>query len=125
MANSTLPKRPSLEFLRKLAKDRLPVMRQKRPDAQLADALLAVARDYGFSSWRTLKAEVDRRQGDLIAHWFAAVRRGDTDSVRAHLREHSTLLQAREPRHDATALHVAAAAGDIPMLRLLLDAGAF
>jgi ankyrin repeat protein len=124
MANFTLPKRPSLEFLRKLAKDRLPDMRRKQPDAQLADALLAVARDYGFSSWRALKAEVDRRQSDLTAQWFAAVRRGDTDSVRAHLRDDSTLLQSRESRHDATALHLAAAAGDIPMLRLLLDAGA-
>lgn len=124
MANLTLPKRPSLEFLRKLAKDQLPDLRRKKPDAQLADALLAVARDYGFSSWRALKAEVDRRNGDLTANWFAAVRRGDTESVRQQLSQDSTLLQGREPRHDATALHLAAAAGDIPMLRLLLDAGA-
>src|ERR1051325_8043371 len=108
MAESKLSDRPSLEFLRKLAKDRLPAMRRKKVDAQLADALLAVARDYGFSSWRTLLAEVDRRHGDVVANWFAAVRRGDAESVRAHLREHSTLVQAREPRHDATALHIAA-----------------
>ena len=29
------------------------------PDARLADAQLAIAREYGFSSWRALKAHVD------------------------------------------------------------------
>lgn len=124
MANSTLPKRPSLEFLRKLAKERLSHLRQEKPAAQLADALLAVARDHGFSSWRALKAEVDRRCGDLTSSWFEAVRRGDIESVRRYLQEDGSLIHSREPRHDATALHIAAAVGDVPILRLLLDAGA-
>jgi hypothetical protein len=65
MSNSTLPSRPSLEYLRKLAKDRLPALRRTAPGAKLADALLAIAQDHGFASWRALKAEVDRRRDDL------------------------------------------------------------
>ena len=124
MSNSTLPSRPSLEYLRKLAKDRLPTLRGATPGARLADALLAVAQDHGFPSWRALKAEVDRRRGDLTSRWFEAVRCGEADTVRALLREDPSLLRARESRHDATALHVAAAANNVETARLLLDAGA-
>jgi catechol 2,3-dioxygenase-like lactoylglutathione lyase family enzyme len=124
MSNSTLPARPSLEYLRKLAKDRLPALRGATPGAKLADALLAVAHDHGFPSWRALKAEIDRRRGDLKSRWFEAVRRCDVDGIRVLLREEPSLLQARESRHDATALHVAAAANNGEMARVLLDAGA-
>ena len=47
----------SQDDLKKLAKDRLQQMRQADPQTKLAAALLAVARDHGFSSWRALKAE--------------------------------------------------------------------
>ena len=124
MSNSTLPSRPSLEYLRKLAKDRLPALRAAKPHAQLADALLAVAQDHGFPSWRALKAEVDQRRGNLTSRWFEAVRRGAADTARELLRDDPSLLEARESRHDATALHVAAAAGYVEIARLLLDAGA-
>jgi len=62
MSASKLPERPSLAFLRKLAKDRLEKLRQSEPEAKLADALLEVAREHGFSSWRALKAELEQRQ---------------------------------------------------------------
>ena len=57
-----LPDRASLEYLKKLAKDRLQELRRSDPRAKLATALLAVAREHGFSSWRALKAEIERRQ---------------------------------------------------------------
>lgn len=57
----TLPHRPHLDHLRKQAKVRLVEMRVAQPDARLADAQFALARDYGFSSWSTLSAEVLRR----------------------------------------------------------------
>ena len=79
MPNSTLPSRPSLEYLRKLAKDRLPDLRQSNPHAQLADALLAVAQDHGFSSWRALKAEIDRRHGATVQMLDADVRASAAD----------------------------------------------
>jgi hypothetical protein len=54
----SLPKHPNLEHLRKQAKARLSDLRQRDPRAQLADAQLAVAREYGFPSWTKLKASV-------------------------------------------------------------------
>ena len=124
MSNSQLPERVSLEYLKKLAKERLRELRRDDPETKLAAAQLAIAREYGFPSWRALKAEVDRRRDDLTSRWFDAVRRGDVDSVRELLHEDPSLMQARESRHDATALHVAAAANNVTTARLLLDAGA-
>jgi len=45
-----LPDRPSLEYLKKLAKDRLLELRRADAGARLADAQLAVAREHGFPS---------------------------------------------------------------------------
>jgi hypothetical protein len=124
MSNSTLPRRASLEYLRKLAKDRLAIRRKADPHAQLATALLSVAQDHGFSSWRALKAEFDRLHDDSTSRWFDAVERGDVTTVRDLLREDPALIAARRSRHDVTALHVAAGCGDVEVARVLLDAGA-
>ena len=72
MSNSKLPERASLEYLKKLAKDRLRDLRYADPRAKLATALLAVAQDHGFSSWRALKAELDQRQRKDVARFFEA-----------------------------------------------------
>jgi len=56
-----LPAHPSLDHIRKEAKQLLGVLRARANSAQLADAQLIVARTYGFSSWRSLKLEVDQR----------------------------------------------------------------
>src|SRR5690349_20605677 len=82
MSNGHLPDRASLEYLKKLAKDRLRELRRSDPRAQLAAALLSVARDHGFPSWRALKAEVERRQADAAARFFEACRQGDVDRAR-------------------------------------------
>src|SRR3954462_11189516 len=66
MSNSKLPQRPSLEHLKKLAKNRLQELRQADPDAKLAASLLQVAREHGYPSWRTLKAEIDGRRARKI-----------------------------------------------------------
>jgi hypothetical protein len=124
MSNSTLPSRPSLEYLRKLAKDRLAVLRQTDPGAQLAAALLAVAQDHGFSSWRALKAEIDRRRATNTSRWFDALQKKDVETVRALLHDDPTLIAARGPRHNASALHFAAGCGDLETVRVLVDAGA-
>ena len=57
---SSLPPRPSLEWLRKAAKDRRDRMRGSNPSVRLADAQLEVAREFGFPSWRKLKAHVEQ-----------------------------------------------------------------
>ena len=54
-----LPPRPNLEWLRKTAKKKLGDLQSRQPGSKLADAQLALAREYGFSSWRALKSHVD------------------------------------------------------------------
>ncbi|HEY7086441.1 MAG TPA: ankyrin repeat domain-containing protein [Tepidisphaeraceae bacterium] len=54
-----LPARPNLEHLKNEAKKHLKEMRRSSAATKLTDAQLAVARAYGFSSWRALKATVD------------------------------------------------------------------
>ena len=67
MSDSKLPERPSLEYLRKLAKNRLPELRRNNPDAKLATALLHVAREHGFPSWRALKEQLDSQRAKRLA----------------------------------------------------------
>lgn len=52
--SSPLPARPSIEQLRKRAKERLAVMRETEPSAKLADAQFLLAREHGFDSWPKL-----------------------------------------------------------------------
>ncbi|TCC01900.1 phosphotransferase [Kribbella soli] len=59
-----LPDRPSIEYLRKEAKDLLAVLRESKPDASLAEAQRALAAEYGVRDWPALKAEVERRVAD-------------------------------------------------------------
>ena len=53
-----LPDRANLEHLKKEAKQRLKAMRLDNPVVTLSEVQLAVAREYGFSSWRRLIAHV-------------------------------------------------------------------
>ena len=55
---SRLPYRPSLDHLRKQARERLRQLRQQNPGARLAEAQHAIAREYGFASWPKLKRSV-------------------------------------------------------------------
>lgn len=64
---SKLPEHPSLEYLKKLAKNRLHELRRTDPEAKLAAAQLDVAREHGFTSWRALKAQIDSRRAKAIA----------------------------------------------------------
>jgi len=67
MANAKLPERPSLEYLKKLAKSRYQELHRKNPEVKLTTAQLDVAREYGFTSWRALKAHIDGRRAKKIA----------------------------------------------------------
>jgi ankyrin repeat protein/catechol 2,3-dioxygenase-like lactoylglutathione lyase family enzyme len=123
----TLPDRPSLEFLKKRARERLQVMRQTEPRTKLAAALLAVAHDYGFDSWRALKAEVDRRRNTTVAAFFDACARGDIDTLRHLLAADSSLIAATKPGapHGGwTGLHEAVKSTQLDAVKLLLANGA-
>ena len=76
---SQLPQRPNLEFLKKLAKERLDRLRQQDPSAALADAQHALAREYGFDSWTKLKAHID-----AAAHPFEGTWNADVTKSRRH-----------------------------------------
>ncbi len=54
-----LPARPNLSYLKKLAKQRLAQRKRSRAAPKLAQIQLAIAREYGFASWRKLKAHVE------------------------------------------------------------------
>ena len=160
---SALPDAPNLEWLRKEAKRRLAELRAAKPNAKLTEAQFEIAKQYGFSSWRALKAHVDSLsvEGQL----FDAARKGDVPRLRTLLDEHPdkrfirdkpyewTLLHAaasqypnvdpakdtlgavtlllergldvnaRERGDNTYAMHWAAAAGDLPVVRRLADAG--
>ena len=73
MSSGSLPERPSLEYLKKLAKERLRELQRTNRAARLADAQLAIAREHGFASWRALKAEVDRRAASPTEAFFRCV----------------------------------------------------
>jgi len=81
MAQS-LPLRANLEHLRNQAKQRLKTMQAQDPGARLAAAQLAIAREYGFASWRRLKAAVDEQDRERV---FAAAGAGDVDTIRRAL----------------------------------------
>jgi len=78
-----LPANPNLDWLKKTARRRLVQLRAIQPDARLHQVQLAVAHDYGFKSWRALKAHVDSvspafRDRDRV---FEAARAGDVEAV--------------------------------------------
>ncbi len=117
----TLPDAPNLEWLRKQAKRHLDELRTVNPDAQLADAHFDLAKRYGFSSWRALKAHVDSLSID--GQLFDAARNGDLDKLTKLLDVHPEKLAARNQPYEHTLLHVAAFAGHLAIVDWLLEQG--
>jgi ankyrin repeat protein len=150
--HSSLPARPSLEQLRKQAKDltrdyragdsaalaRLRAHKSKISETTgehpgtLADAQHCLAREYGFESWPKLKRHVllTQRPGDFhVPTWgpttwefFTAVYEGEKGRVRQMLRDEPWLARAEYAYLQP--LHYAVKGGRIDMVRLLLEAGA-
>jgi ankyrin repeat protein len=120
-ASLSLPDAPNLDWLRKQAKRRLDELRKANPAAKLADAQFDLARQYGFTSWRALKAHVDSltAEGQL----FDAAKNGDVERLVALLDAHPEKLQARNKPYEHTMLHVAALAGHREVVDLLLRRG--
>jgi len=124
-----LPARPSLEWLRKTAKQ----LRAAQPELQLAEAQLQIARRYGFASWRKLVAFVGAvdSEGERLRQ---AVRTGDVATVAAILDETPELVHAGEDIDDRAAhpsdtrgmtlLHLAVAENQGAVLDLLIARGA-
>ena len=113
--------KPNLEWLRKQAKRHLDELQKTHPQAKLADAQLAIARQNGFPSWRALKAHVDSLSVD--GQLFDAARRGDVETLTALLDGHPHKLQARDEPYQWTLLHAAASEGQLAAVDLLLQRG--
>ena len=147
-SSSLLPERPSLEQLRKQAKDLLRAIRANdaaattrlraqapRPTRQavtLADAQFVLAREYGYESWAKLKRHVEsvERPRDFDeANWgrdtwpfLAAVLQGRESAVQEMLRSDPTLARAEYAYMQP--LHYAVRGGRASMAQLLVEAGA-
>jgi ankyrin repeat protein len=65
-AAKVLPPRPDLDHLKKQAKQRLKSLRARGGPATLAEAQLAIAREYGFASWPKLRAHVESIRASLL-----------------------------------------------------------
>ena len=146
LPSSSLPARPSLEQLRKRAKELLRAVRAEEPaalarmraqvaapkSATLADAQFVIAREHGFVSWAKLKRYVlaVERPGDFDeAIWgrdswpfLVAVLEGREATVREMLRADPTLARAEYAYMQP--LHYAVRSGSPKMVQLLIEAGA-
>ena len=120
-AASSLPDAPSLEWLRKQAKRRLEEMRRELPAARLADAQFDLAKQYGFASWRALKAHIDALS--IEGQLFEAAKLGDVARLTALLDADPARLHVRNKPYAHTLLHVAAHAGQRAVVDLLLARG--
>jgi ankyrin repeat protein len=103
-----LPDRPSLEQLRKQAKDHLDTLRAADPSTTLSAAQHALAREYGFDSWPRLVHHVEfvRPQGRMLQP--------------AELKSDATLLWSAGRGTDVWALIQACVAGDLKAARVLI-----
>jgi len=133
-----LPEQPSLEQLRKQAKELLQGFQSGEPGAiaevnrlerkrergsfALNDAQRVIARAYGFASWPKLKAFID---GANIARFVEAVQTGDMTQVRSLLASRPELVSIdRSESDEHRGLHYAVLRRDAAMVRLLMEAGA-
>jgi len=139
---SHLPLRANLEWLKKTCKERLTAMRADNPRAKLSQAQLALAREYGFPSWRKLKAHVEQLRDQLakvpladpaeppaapddpdLAQLLSAVDAGNAELV-AQLLERRPILARSHGPDGQTALHLAARYDDNRLAPVLLAFGA-
>ncbi|MEM1211754.1 MAG: ankyrin repeat domain-containing protein [Planctomycetota bacterium] len=129
----SLPVRPELSHLKNQAKRRLEALRRSDPKTKLSTAQFALARDYGFSSWRELKTHVDQLQ-QRIDGLLTAVKTGDTKRIQSELSVDPTLANAAVDNRQLRVLptdtramrllHVAVGARQQPSIQTLLQLGA-
>src|SRR5207245_478049 len=105
---------PPVTLVRVSTPDFQPERRGRRAATEgrmyVAAALLDVARNHGFSSWRALKVELDRRHQSHIAEFFDACAAGNLERLRVFLLEEPGLARAAHPQghHQGwTGLHTA------------------
>ena len=116
---AVLPDTPDLDWLRKQAKRRLQELRHTTPTAKLSEAQFALAKDYGFPSWRAMKSHIDSLTVD--GQIIDAARNGRAADLAALLDRHPDRLHLRAKPYDMSLLHLAAR--DLACVDLLLKRG--
>jgi ankyrin repeat protein len=137
-----LPDRPSLAYLRKLAKQQVAALRSQGKTASLAEAHLALARKYGFPSWRKLKAHVEEAEQWAASqpaaaqdaalspfdHAMKAITSRDTSALKQLLYAEPGLVNRTGPHPrwggQPQLLHVAIESDNLEAFQLLLKCGA-
>jgi ankyrin repeat protein len=140
----SLPARPSLEWLKKTAKDELTRLQTENASVILADAQLALAREYGFDSWRKLQRHVDQHEraladglaapappmsnDQMVQGFLRLVGTGQIDEVRRLVAAAPPMVNVVGPHPfwggRPQPLHVAIETKRRDMFDFLLDAGA-
>jgi len=120
-----LPAKPSLEYLRKQAKQ----LHRTMPQGKLSDAQHALAREYGFSTWTKLKSHVVTMGLPPAEALKVAVCDSDAQRVHELLESHPELrVRIDEPLSDygfgQHALFAAVQRSDRMTIDVLLRAGA-
>jgi len=116
-----LPPQPHIDWLKKAAKQQLAALRRHDASAKLHQAQLAVANEYGFPSWRALKARVDilSLDGQIIA----AAKEGRAHDLDRLLTEHPRKIAITGSQWNRPLLHIAAAEGHLDCVNALLRRG--
>jgi catechol 2,3-dioxygenase-like lactoylglutathione lyase family enzyme len=116
-----LPPQPHIDRLKKAAKERLAGLRTRDASAKLHHAQLAVANDYGFPSWRALKARVDALS--LDGQIIAAAKEGRARELDGLLARHPQKITVTGSQWNRPLLHIAAAEGHLDCVNVLLRRG--
>lgn len=116
-----LPPNPHIDWLRKTAKERLAELRAQDASAKLHQAQLAIANDYGFASWRALKARVDALS--LDGQIIAAAKDGRADDLDRLLTQHPRMITVTGSSWSRPLLHIAAGEGHLDCVNVLLRHG--
>src|SRR5258708_29499627 len=116
-----LPPQPHIDWLKKTAKERLAGLRTRDASAKLHQAQLAVANDYGFPSWRALKARVDALS--LDGQIIAAAKDGRADELDRLLALNPQKITVTGSQWNRPLLHIAAAEGHLDCVNVLLRRG--
>src|SRR5258708_4834616 len=119
--SKALPPQPHIDWLKKTAKERLAALRTRDASAKLHHAQLAVANDYGFPSWRALKARVDALS--LDGQIIAAAKDGRAHDLDRLLAQHPRKIMVAGSQWNRPLLHIAAAEGHLDCVNVLLRRG--
>jgi ankyrin repeat protein len=131
-ANS-LPARPNLDFLKKLAKRQVAADRKIGKTTSLALAQLAIARQYGFASWTKLKAHITEAPAlinmpRVFRDVMKAIVRRNNEQLIQLLQKAPEVVNQTGPHPEwggrPQPLHVAIETGNVFAFKTLLDAGA-